>query len=141
MQTISIEKLEKGNPGSCDGLATIYQQLLQFVGTDCALLLSITQKSIRGFNFLSHSIWPEFAETIIQKIPKIFIPAFPDIFHKVSYCVHLSLAQNYTVSFKFLDDFENFCTTRAELDTIRTHPAYKDFIKQWNLAIYFPLRY
>ena len=127
---ITMTLLESNVPGSCDGLSSIFNSLLSFINNECTLLLQITHKSIRGFHFLTNSIWTEFTETLSTKLSKIFTPAFPDLFHK-----------NYTTTLKFIDQFESLFTTYNELHYFRNHSSYKDFLKKWNLDIYFPLRF
>jgi hypothetical protein len=41
---------------------------------------------------------------------------------------------------QFVDRMEQYCRTRAQLEAFRAHPAFKQFIKKWNLPVYFQLR-
>ena len=127
---ITMEKLERGIPGSTDGLVNIYDDLVKYLENDCKFILDLTWHSNRMFNFLSNSIIADYLESIISKLPKIFSPAFPDLFHK-----------NYTISLKFLDNLEKSCRSYNDLQNIRNLQLYKDFLKKWNLSIYFPLRF
>eukprot|EP01114_Cavostelium_apophysatum_P023937 TRINITY_DN9192_c0_g1_i1.p1 TRINITY_DN9192_c0_g1~~TRINITY_DN9192_c0_g1_i1.p1 ORF type:complete len:750 (+),score=180.22 TRINITY_DN9192_c0_g1_i1:104-2353(+) len=117
---------------SPEGISEMFNQLVRFVEDECSLLLGLTQTSIRGFSFLANSIWPEYAELILQKQSKIFRPAHPDEFHAF-----------FKVSFDFVDRIETMFNSRAEVINFRAQPAYQEFYKRWNgsLPIYFQLRF
>jgi hypothetical protein len=36
LQNITMENLEHGNPGSCDGLKIMYDNILKFIQDDCS---------------------------------------------------------------------------------------------------------
>lgn len=42
---------------------------------------------------------------------------------------------------KFLDNLENFFVSLVELQAFRNSNIYNDFLKRWNVSIYFGLRY
>ena len=39
---------------------------------------------VRGYDFLVNAVWPEVVQNIEARIPSIFAPGNPDIFHQVS---------------------------------------------------------
>jgi hypothetical protein len=129
-KVVSMDKLELGNAGSSDGLSSIYNLLINYISIECKFILDLTSHSNRMFNFLCNSIVTDYLESLMQKLPKIFSPAFPDLFHK-----------NYSTTLKFLTDLEGFCRSYNDILFLRSLQIYKDFMKKWNLSIYFPLRY
>lgn len=71
----------------------MYVDILTFMPKHCTLLVSIMSRgfpsegytsSMKGFDFLVNSVWPEVVSLIEQKIPMIFAPGNPDTFHQVS---------------------------------------------------------
>jgi len=123
---ITIEYLDSHS----DGLSRICKDICLFIEKDCFYLLNMTQKYVRGYNFLANSIFADIADSIFSRIPKIFSAAFPDTFH-----------QNYQTSMKFLEQIEGYCSSKSELNGLRNHPSFSEFIKRWNLSIYFQLRF
>eukprot|EP01102_Stenamoeba_stenopodia_P000504 TRINITY_DN10491_c0_g1_i1.p1 TRINITY_DN10491_c0_g1~~TRINITY_DN10491_c0_g1_i1.p1 ORF type:complete len:777 (-),score=153.84 TRINITY_DN10491_c0_g1_i1:104-2434(-) len=128
---VTVEKLEAGgNRGSCGGLPNIYNEIVQFVAKECTILLQLTNKAIRGFNFLVNSVWAEATSQLISKVPTIFAPGMPELFHK-----------NYLITIDFIERMESYCHNRTELLHFRSHTAYVEFLKRWNLAIYFGIQF
>jgi hypothetical protein len=98
-------------------------------------------------------------ELIEKNIPRIFLPGIPDNFFTVcvtrllllwcqsvmidtAFCiVRARRVQNYNVTMQFVERMEQYCRTRAQLEAFRAHPAFKQFIKKWNLPVYFQLRF
>lgn len=42
---------------------------------------------VRGYDFIVNSVWPEVVTNIEARVPTIFAPGNPNIFHKVSCAV------------------------------------------------------
>jgi len=83
LQTITVARLEAGKRGSAEGLQAVYNDVFNWVGTECQYvipsasphyrvsilkmvvpvvrrqLLDITHTSVHGFDFLSNAIWAE----------------------------------------------------------------------------------
>jgi len=51
------------------------------------------------------------------------------------------LFQRYTATLEFLTKLEAEYGTPNTLATLRDHPQYKDFLKKWNLPVYFQIRF
>ncbi|CAG8519748.1 4747_t:CDS:10 [Ambispora leptoticha] len=117
---------------SKDPLAIMYNKVLGFISNDCFLLLEITRKVLKGtsYEILVNSVWVEVMESIMKKLLFIFNPGNPNVFHK-----------NYTISMNFVSSIENMCYSKKTLIYLRTHPTYLEFIKRWQLAVYFQLRF
>eukprot|EP01112_Ceratiomyxa_fruticulosa_P002619 TRINITY_DN1276_c0_g1_i1.p1 TRINITY_DN1276_c0_g1~~TRINITY_DN1276_c0_g1_i1.p1 ORF type:complete len:760 (-),score=116.74 TRINITY_DN1276_c0_g1_i1:30-2309(-) len=142
---INISALEAGTRGSSNGLDAIYHSILQFLNTQCTTIFNATSVReqnldvlsdegvpfVRGFDFLSHSIWVEIEETIWDRTKQIFAPGIPETFHR-----------NYTTSAVFLGEVENSCCpTLTALNSFRSSKGYKSFLGRWNLSVYFQLRF
>ncbi|CAG8513317.1 6870_t:CDS:10 [Ambispora gerdemannii] len=117
---------------SKDPLAIMYNKVLGFISNDCFLLLEITRKVLKGtsYEILVNSVWVEVVESIMKRLLIIFNPGNPNVFHK-----------NYTISMNFVSSIENMCYSKKTLLYLRTHPTYLEFIKRWQLAVYFQLRF
>lgn len=50
-------------------------------------------------------------------------------------------AVGMAVSLWFVYLFAGYCRSKNAVGAFRTSVAYTDFLKQWNLQIYFTLRY
>eukprot|EP01117_Protostelium_nocturnum_P016788 TRINITY_DN6713_c0_g2_i1.p1 TRINITY_DN6713_c0_g2~~TRINITY_DN6713_c0_g2_i1.p1 ORF type:complete len:764 (+),score=261.09 TRINITY_DN6713_c0_g2_i1:76-2367(+) len=120
---ITLKNLDEAN-----GLDGIFSILIDFIQKDCQLVFQVA-KPIRGFHFLVNCVFEEFSITIINRLSKIFTPAFPDSFLK-----------NYNTSIKFLENIESFCESKSELELLRFSLAYGEFMKKWNTSVYFQLR-
>ncbi|RIB06550.1 oligomeric golgi complex component, COG2-domain-containing protein [Gigaspora rosea] len=117
---------------SKEPLALMYNRILTLINTDWFVLLEITRKILKGISFeiLVNSMWAEIAESITKKQSIIFNPGIPNVFHK-----------NYTISMNFVSDIESMCTSRKSLLYLRNHTSYVDFMKRWQLPVYFQLRF
>ncbi|KAJ8684177.1 hypothetical protein QAD02_019969 [Eretmocerus hayati] len=116
------------------GLVGIYQKLEIILDDTLKELLEITlnpnRTSVRGFNFLVNSYWPEVEQRIEDYLPIIFAPGNPELFHK-----------RYTESLDFLMKLENRCSTPDSLNRLKSHPQYERFLQKWNLPVYYQIRF
>ncbi len=80
---------------------------------------------------MSNGIWVEVVASIERMIPRIFLPAIPDIFY-----------QNYTRTLRFITAFEKFVANKTQLVALRASVAFVKFKKKWDLNSdsYFQLR-
>jgi len=85
---------------------------------------------LHAFDFLSNSILKEVLSALQKGKPGAFSPGKPTEF-----------LANYESSLSFLDFLEGYCRSQTTLSAFRTSITYTDFLKQWNLQIYFTLRY
>ncbi|KAJ1555129.1 Conserved oligomeric Golgi complex subunit 2, partial [Nowakowskiella sp. JEL0078] len=112
-------------------LRDMYFQVIKFISEKCDVILQITRKVFRGTNydFLRDVVWEELVTAIVKNIPTIFNPGIPEIFHR-----------NYIISIQFVSEFEALCKTKQSVILLRSHPSYIDFLKRWQLAVYFQIR-
>ncbi|KAL6909387.1 hypothetical protein ACP4OV_001668 [Aristida adscensionis] len=118
---------------SSDELEDDYQQIKQCVEKDCKFILEISSSANSGlhvFDFLANSILKEVLSAIQKGKPGAFSPGKPKEFLK-----------NYKASLRFLDFLEGFCHTKSAVTKFRSEPVYADFIRQWNVGVYFSLRF
>ncbi|RIA87792.1 oligomeric golgi complex component, COG2-domain-containing protein [Glomus cerebriforme] len=117
---------------SKEPLALMYNKILQFINNDCNILLEITRKVLRGtsFEILVNSIWTEVVEVVNKKLSLIFNPGIPNMFHK-----------NYSISMNFVSSIESLCYSKKSLLYLRNHSTYVEFMKRWQLPVYFQLRF
>ncbi|XP_017890474.1 conserved oligomeric Golgi complex subunit 2 [Ceratina calcarata] len=125
---INIENLQT------DGLQNIYNRLLNILSVELKQLLDITlhpnRSSVTGFNFLVNSFWVDVEEKIEQYIKCIFAPGDPVLFHA-----------RYTATLEFLEKLEAECVTLESLTALKENSRYKNFLKKWNLPVYFQIRF
>ncbi|CAB4405568.1 unnamed protein product [Rhizophagus irregularis] len=117
---------------SKDSLALMYTKILQFINNDCNILLEITRKVLKGtsFEILVNSIWTEVVDAVNKRISFIFNLGNPNMFHK-----------NYSISMNFVSSIENICYSKKSLLYLRNHSTYMEFMKRWQLSVYFQLRF
>ncbi|OMO52866.1 COG2 complex component [Corchorus capsularis] len=118
---------------SGDELENDYQQMKKYVENDCKFLLDIASAENSGlhvFDFLANSILKEVLSAIQKGKPGAFSPGRPKEFLK-----------NYKSSLDFLAYLEGFCPSRAAATKFRSEPVYVEFMKQWNVNVYFTLRF
>ncbi|OAD54822.1 Conserved oligomeric Golgi complex subunit 2 [Eufriesea mexicana] len=116
---ISIENLQT----DLLGLQNIYNKLLSILHVELKQLLDLTIFSVKGFNFLVNSFWIDVEEKINQYVKCIFAPGDPILFHS------------------FLEKLENECVTSESLIALKENSQYKNFLKKWNLPVYFQIRF
>ncbi|KAK3225108.1 hypothetical protein Dsin_004970 [Dipteronia sinensis] len=118
---------------SGDELENDYNQIKQCVEKDCKFLLEISSTENSGlhvFDFLANSILKEVLSAIQKGKPGAFSPGRPSEFLK-----------NYKSSLDFLADLEGYCPSRSAVAKFRAEAVYVEFMKQWNVGVYFSLRF
>ncbi|KAF5792956.1 putative COG complex component COG2 [Helianthus annuus] len=116
-----------------DDLEEDYKQIKQLIAENCIFLLEISSTENSGlhvFSFLANSILKEVLYAIQQGKPGAFSPGRPTEFLK-----------NYKASLGFLADLEGYCPSRSAVSSFRAEAVYVDFMKQWNIGVYFSLRF
>ncbi|XP_035723696.1 conserved oligomeric Golgi complex subunit 2-like [Vespa mandarinia] len=117
-----------------NNLQSIYNRLLNILSGELKQLLDITLCSnriqVKGFNFLVNSFWIEIEEKIDQQLKYIFAPGNPELFHK-----------RYTETMWFRKKLEEFYNVPAHISILKDHLQYKNFLKKWNLPVYFQIRF
>ncbi|XP_019382777.1 PREDICTED: conserved oligomeric Golgi complex subunit 2 [Gavialis gangeticus] len=121
-----------------NGLQTMYNKLLEFVPHHCRLLREVTggaissekANTVPGYDFLVNSVWPEIVRGLEEKLPTLFNPGNPEVFH-----------EKYTTSMDFVRKFERQCGSQASVKRLRSHPTYHSFNNKWNLPVYFQIRF
>ncbi|KAI8820382.1 oligomeric golgi complex component, COG2-domain-containing protein [Fimicolochytrium jonesii] len=113
-------------------LENMYDAILAFVAKDCAKVVAVTTKAFHGTKANLHvdSIWVAVATAIMKKIPFIFNPGIPEVFHK-----------NYSCTIHFVSEMESLCKTSDVLGRFRAHSITSDFLKRWQLPVYFQIRF
>lgn len=123
----------EADAGPSDHLEENFSEINKLIESDCRFLLDITMAANSGaqaFDFLGSSILKELHSAIQKKKPGAFSPGKPSVF-----------LANYKASLNFLDHLEGYCQSKSAISTFRSQPAYSDFLKQWNLGVYFTLRF
>ncbi|XP_025946490.1 conserved oligomeric Golgi complex subunit 2 [Apteryx rowi] len=132
---VIVEQYVQSQP---NGLQAMYNKLLEFVPHHCRLLREVTGGAISsekanivpGYDFLVNSVWPEIVRGLEEKLPSLFNPGNPDVFH-----------EKYTTSMDFVRKFERQCGSQASVKRLRSHPSYHSFNNKWNLPVYFQIRF
>ncbi|GMP34095.1 hypothetical protein CsSME_00007119 [Camellia sinensis var. sinensis] len=132
-KTIPHNSLGMVGGASGDELEEDYKQIKQYIEKDCKFLLEISSTENSGlhvFSFLANSILKEVLSAIQKGKPGAFSPGRPTAFLK-----------NYKSSLDFLGHLEGYCPSRSAVAKFRAEAVYIDFIRQWNVGVYFSLRY
>ncbi|XP_043272378.1 conserved oligomeric Golgi complex subunit 2 [Venturia canescens] len=131
LESIIMEKNLQNEPS---GLHGIYQRLINFLNTEMHQLLVVTtgqdRNCVKGFNFLVNSFWPEVEQRIELNLKLIFAPGNPELFHG-----------RYVETLEFLNKLQQECDCSETLASLKAHPLYKQFLKKWNLPVYFQIRF
>lgn len=116
------------------GLNGLYLKLLNILDNELKDILDITSKqdmnSDRKFNFLVNSYWPDVEEKIELRLKTIFAPGNPKLFHK-----------RFIETLDYLDKLKLKCSNNDILNQLIYHPLYIQFLKKWNLPVYFQIRF
>lgn len=134
-----IQKVIPHNPSGVVGgsssheLEEDYVKIKHYIEDDCKFLLDISSIENSGLHvssFLANSILKEVHSAIQKGKPVVFSPGRPTVFLK-----------NYKASLDFLAHLEGYCPSRSEAVKFRSEAAYIEFMKQWNVGVYFSLRF
>ncbi|KAK4486144.1 hypothetical protein RD792_008812 [Penstemon davidsonii] len=118
---------------SGDELEQDYERIKQYIEDDCKFLLEISSTENSGlhvFSFLANSILKEVLSAITKGKPGAFSPGRPTEFLK-----------NYKSTLDFLGYMEGYCPSRSAVARFRAEAVYVEFMKQWNIGVYFSLRF
>lgn len=127
---------EQSLQNSPQGVHGIYAQVLAFVEQHMRSLLALTQDrgdgavTVRGFDFLLLSYWPEVEQRLETHMSSIFAPGNPDQFY-----------QRYQSTIEFLRQLERVLGTGAALAQFHAGESYRSFQTRWNLPVYFQIRF
>ncbi|GFQ81263.1 conserved oligomeric Golgi complex subunit 2 [Trichonephila clavata] len=119
------------------GFEKVLQEILNFIPNACCDVLKLTKginkdiEIILGYDFLVNAVWPEIMNAF-ELISPVYLYSLgdPQQFH-----------QNYCSVMKFLDEFEHLCEVQSSVVKLRKLSSYKDFIKKFNLDVYFQIRF
>ncbi|XP_027179730.1 conserved oligomeric Golgi complex subunit 2 [Coffea eugenioides] len=132
-----VEKIFDDSSGaggeSADELVQDYKIIKQYIEDDCKFLLDISTRENSGlhvFSFVANSILKEVLSAIQKRKPGAFSPGRPKEFLK-----------NYKSSLDFLAHLEGYYRTRSAVAKFRAEAVYIEFMKQWNIGVYFTLRF
>jgi hypothetical protein len=84
--------------------------------------------ALAPFRLMANAIWPELVAQLIAARPGLFAPGAPAAFHA-----------NYTAAMLLLGAMERLCADAGEVAELRAHPSTLDFVRRWNLPLYFQL--
>ncbi|KAL3839062.1 hypothetical protein ACJIZ3_023653 [Penstemon smallii] len=118
---------------SGDELEQDYERIQRHIQDDCKFLLEISStedSGLRVFSFLANSILKEVLSAITKGKPGAFSPGRPTVFLK-----------NYKSSPDFLVYLEGYCPSKSAVAKFREEAVYEEFMKQWNIGVYFSLRF
>ncbi|KAK2978188.1 hypothetical protein RJ640_030361 [Escallonia rubra] len=104
---------------SGDELEEDYKEIERYIEKDCRFLLEI-----------SSTVLKEVLSAIQKGKPGAFSPGRPTEF-----------LRNYKSSLDFLAQLEGYCPSRSAVAKFRTEAVYIEFMKQWNIGVYFSLRF
>ncbi|GAB2240908.1 hypothetical protein Droror1_Dr00021426 [Drosera rotundifolia] len=110
-----------------------YQLIEHYVENNFKFLLEISSRENSGlhvFNFLANSILKEVLLAVQKEKPGAFSPGRPTEF-----------LRNYKSSLDFLAFLEGYCPSRLAVSKFRSEPVYSEFMRQWNIGVYFSLRF
>ncbi|KAF3506681.1 hypothetical protein F2Q69_00000765 [Brassica cretica] len=131
MRKVIAHEAHDGTSG--DELENDYRQIKLFIAKDCEMLLEISSNDKSGlhvFNFLANSILKEVLSAIQKVKPGVFSPGRPTEFLK-----------NYKASLDFLAHLEGYYPSRSAVTKFRAEAICIEFMKQWNVGVYFSLRF
>ncbi|CAH2066420.1 unnamed protein product [Thlaspi arvense] len=143
------------------GAAGTSGDIKHFIAKDCKMLLEVssTEKSgLHVFNFLANSILKEVLSAIQKVKPGAFSPGRPTEFLKnykasLDFLAYLEGRVTDLTSFSELDRMayqlshvtcafcEGYCPSSSAVTNFRAEAIYVEFMKQWNVGVYFSLRF
>ncbi|KAK8801993.1 hypothetical protein WA158_006388 [Blastocystis sp. Blastoise] len=131
---INKTNLDKGIRNSCKGLNDIYNNIYNYIQTNCLGVLGASKEiffinkdneKIYIFNFLLEGIWQYIEKYICDNIDIIFVCGVTSVYH-----------DNYLNSIKFMEQLSQYCVSPA---IFYAHSSTKHFLSQWDLSVYTKL--
>ncbi|KNC99298.1 uncharacterized protein SPPG_05552 [Spizellomyces punctatus DAOM BR117] len=131
-QALGVDSIATSPVTDKNPLQDMYSKILEFTRKDCAKVLEVTTRAFHGTNgnLLIHGIWAPVITTILKNISFIFNPGIPEVFHR-----------NYATTMRFVTEFECLCKTRKSLSILRSHQSTGEFMRRWQLPVYFQIRF
>ncbi|KAI9024918.1 hypothetical protein CLU79DRAFT_813755 [Phycomyces nitens] len=131
-KALDIHRTGRSPEPTVHPLTAMYAKILKFASTDLQPIIEITQRTLKGTNYevLVNSLWVEVVEKIHGECTSIYAAGQTDVFHKC-----------YSASISFMLSIEGLCTCKKSLFYLRSHPSYTEFMKRWQLPVYFQLRF
>jgi len=133
VQKIIPYSTSEADGSTSDELEEDYQQIMKFIDMDCKFLLDISSSANSGlhvFDFLANSILKEILLAIQRGKPGALSPGKPNQF-----------LNNYKSSMDFLAYLEGYCPSKSAVVKFRSEAIHADFMKIWNVGVYFSLRF
>ena len=126
-EIITTANLEGGNRTSCDGLASLFDAILNVAENE------ICPRVPQREGLLMQSAFDEAVEQLSSKLgSNIFATGIPETFH-----------QNLILSQSFLERWERLVLAEnapRELEAFRKSEAFRRWNKSWKIEVYFALR-
>uniref|UniRef100_A0A6T6C4W6 Conserved oligomeric Golgi complex subunit 2 n=1 Tax=Compsopogon caeruleus TaxID=31354 RepID=A0A6T6C4W6_9RHOD len=129
----TAEKMRgSGGANAAEALGVTEKAIHEFMNSRCSDILDICSKDdrLRKFDLLCTVIWPTIESSIVQNMKAVFQPGIPDVFHRA----FLSGSRIFGI-------MKENCKSSEELLRLKNHSSSIDFWKQWNLPVYFQLRF
>ncbi|KAM0752493.1 COG complex component [Meredithblackwellia eburnea MCA 4105] len=137
-------------------LVNLYNKLLNFITKDLSLVLDVSEKTTApppptsgllssavkvpipvdgqkraNYDLLTNVLWDEIANRLMIELGgTIYAAGRPAVFH-----------QNYTLTSIFISRIESLASSIPHLNTLRSHSSYVNFLKRFQLPVYFQLRF
>ncbi|XP_038656994.1 conserved oligomeric Golgi complex subunit 2 [Scyliorhinus canicula] len=126
-----------------NGLRDMYGKLLDFIPNHCRLLQVVTggavigdkTEVIPGYDFTVNSVWPEMVRGLEEKVPSLFNPGNPDMFHEVTNHVFKEIAGNLEAS---MSEGLKEAPAGSEFRLLVTQVLWQNLLKCWADHIYLP---
>ncbi|XP_041969831.1 conserved oligomeric Golgi complex subunit 2 [Aricia agestis] len=120
---------------SKDGLEGIYKKIMSVLDHELKLLVIVTQHSkltnlSKKYRFLVNCFWCEVENRLEVNMASIFAPGNPQLFYK-----------RYKESMHFVKKIEELCDKNESVYLLRQTVEYKNFLRRWNLPVYFQIRF
>jgi conserved oligomeric Golgi complex subunit 2 len=109
------------------GLAAMYDDVARFAANAKVLRAA---GDVRQFDLLSRSLWRAVQRAIFERVPSIFAIGIPELFFR-----------HYMLSLDLLHRLESTCASLDAVMSFRQCQATVDFLKRWNVPVYFSLRF
>ncbi|KNC53655.1 uncharacterized protein AMSG_01364 [Thecamonas trahens ATCC 50062] len=147
---ITKAALEAGSLGSHNGLPAIYDAVVVLLRRPQLRLLLELAATVSvpaaassadqlpdgadapraAFEFMGNAVFAVLLRLVDDRIPHIFAPGLPDLFHT-----------NYSATSAFLVAVESVLGPVDAIQAFRASDHYLAFMRRWNLPVYFQLRF
>ena len=137
---VTVEALEGGAPGTCQGLPAVLARVLRFADAFCLPLVAIAQAAFLPPASDAPLAAPSpltqrstiLGSCLVAELSTVLLSAGG---RRVTHYLDKALASKYRATMHFIEALEGRCGSRADAAAFRASVAVEDLLRKWDLPL------